>query len=95
MSAGEEVDYPDHSEALASLVGLPTGPPLLAHSAVNQAMIHHWVEAMGDEDPIYLSDEAARAVGLERAIAPPTMLDRKSTRLNSSHRLTSRMPSSA
>lgn len=74
MSAAGEVEYPDHSEALASLVGLPTGPPQLALSAVNQAMVHHWVEAMGDEDPIYVSDEAARAVGLERAVAPPTML---------------------
>ena len=74
MNATDPRDFPDHSEELASLVGHPTGSPLVAHSAVNQAMIHHWVEAMGDEDPIYLSDEAARAVGLEQAIAPPTML---------------------
>jgi uncharacterized OB-fold protein/acyl dehydratase len=69
-----DVEFPDHSEALAALVGQPTGPPQVAHSAVNQAMIHHWVEAMGDENPVYLSDDAAREVGLEEAIAPPTML---------------------
>ncbi len=74
MSAPGASDLPDHSAELAALVGRPTGPPLVAHSAVNQAMIHHWVEAMGDEDPVYVSDEAARAVGLAQAIAPPTML---------------------
>jgi uncharacterized protein len=74
VSAPAGVEAPDHSEALAALVGRQTGRPLVAHSAVNQAMIPHWVEAMGAEDPVYLSDEAARAVGLERAVAPPTML---------------------
>ena len=24
-------------------------------------MIRHWVEAMGDHNPVYVSDEAARA----------------------------------
>jgi uncharacterized OB-fold protein/acyl dehydratase len=37
-------------------------------------MIGHWVEAMGDENPVYVSDDAARSFGFEEAIAPPTML---------------------
>jgi uncharacterized OB-fold protein/acyl dehydratase len=37
-------------------------------------MIRHWVEAMGDENPIYVSEEAARAHGHAGVIAPPTML---------------------
>ena len=37
-------------------------------------MIRHWVEAMGDENPVYVSDEAAREAGYDRLIAPPTML---------------------
>jgi uncharacterized OB-fold protein len=74
VNAPGGADIPDHSAELAELVGQPTGPPVVAHSVVNQAMIHHWVEAMGDQDPVYLSDQAARAVGLEEAIAPPTML---------------------
>ena len=37
-------------------------------------MIRHWVEAMGDDDPVYVADEAARAAGLPGVIAPPTML---------------------
>ena len=42
--------------------------------AVNQAMIRHWVDAMGDENPVYVDDEAARANGFPGVIAPPTML---------------------
>jgi 3-oxo-4,17-pregnadiene-20-carboxyl-CoA hydratase alpha subunit len=42
--------------------------------AVNQAMIRHWVEAMGDENPIYTdADAAAKSVHGE-VIAPPVML---------------------
>jgi acyl dehydratase len=37
-------------------------------------MIRHWVEAMGDENPVYTDDEAARANGFPGVIAPPTML---------------------
>jgi uncharacterized OB-fold protein/acyl dehydratase len=66
--------YPDHSAALAELVGRSSGPPNLAPDAVNVPMIRHWVEAMGDENPVYASDEAAREAGYDRLIAPPTML---------------------
>ena len=69
--------FPDHSAELAALVGqdlgLPNLSPLSPH-AVNVPMIRHWVEAMGDENPVYLSDEAAREAGYDRLIAPPTML---------------------
>ena len=65
---------PDHSAELAALVGAPAGPPQLAPHAVNEAMIGHWVEAMGDENPVYVADQAARAAGLDGVIAPPTML---------------------
>jgi uncharacterized OB-fold protein/acyl dehydratase len=73
-SADPDPAFPDHSAELAALVGESTGPPQLAPCAVNEAMIRHWVEAMGDDDPVYVSDEVARAVGLDGAIAPPTML---------------------
>ncbi len=67
-------EFTDRSAELAELVGTPTGPVVLSPHAVNEAMIRHWVEAMGDHDPVYVSDEAARRSGLEGAIAPPTML---------------------
>ena len=66
--------YPDHSAELAALIGQEAGAPSLSWDAVNVPMIRHWVEAMGDENPIYLSDEAAQEAGYDQLIAPPTML---------------------
>ena len=66
--------FPDHSDKLAALVGLASGAPNLAPDAVNVPMIRHWVEAMGDHNPVYVSDAAARAAGYDELIAPPTML---------------------
>jgi uncharacterized OB-fold protein/acyl dehydratase len=66
--------FPDHSAELAELVGQEAGAPSLSWDAVNLPMIRHWVEAMGDENPVYLSDEAAQKAGYEQLIAPPTML---------------------
>ena len=70
----ELADLPDHSEELAGLVGQISGKPNLSWDAVNVPMIRHWVEAMGDENPVYLSDEAAQAAGYDELIAPPSML---------------------
>jgi uncharacterized OB-fold protein/acyl dehydratase len=70
----ELAPFPDHSAELAQLIGQPSGAPNLSSDAVNLPMIRHWVEAMGDENPVYVSDEAARANGLPQLIAPPTML---------------------
>jgi uncharacterized OB-fold protein len=66
--------FPDHSAELAVLVGQEAGAPSLSWDAVNIPMIRHWVEAMGDDNEVYLSDEAARAAGYSELIAPPTML---------------------
>jgi uncharacterized OB-fold protein len=70
----ELADLPDHSAELDELVGQEAGAPSLSWDAVNVPMIRHWVEAMGDENPVYLSDDAARAAGYDQLIAPPTML---------------------
>jgi uncharacterized OB-fold protein/acyl dehydratase len=70
----ELLPFPDHSAALAALVGQAAGAPSLAPDAVNVPMIRHWVEAMGDHNPVYVSDGAARAAGYDELIAPPTML---------------------
>jgi 3-oxo-4,17-pregnadiene-20-carboxyl-CoA hydratase alpha subunit len=42
--------------------------------AVNQAMIRHWVEAMGDQNPIYVDPDAAAESVHGQIIAPPVML---------------------
>ncbi|WP_342448406.1 FAS1-like dehydratase domain-containing protein, partial [Streptomyces durhamensis] len=41
---------------------------------MNVPMIRHWVEAMGDTNPIYLDDAAARDTGRAGIIAPATMV---------------------
>jgi uncharacterized protein len=70
----ELAPYPDRSAELALVVGQVAGTPNLAPDAVNVPMIRHWVEAMGDHNPVYVSDDAARDAGYDRLIAPPTML---------------------
>jgi uncharacterized OB-fold protein/acyl dehydratase len=42
--------------------------------AVNQAMIRHWVEAMGDENPVYVDPDAAARSVHGQVIAPAVML---------------------
>lgn len=74
MTGAEPASHPDHSAELQALVGRPSGPVQLAQDAVNRAMIRHWVEAMGDRNPVYVSDEAARHAGFGGVVAPPTML---------------------
>ncbi|OHV06149.1 bifunctional MaoC family dehydratase N-terminal/OB-fold nucleic acid binding domain-containing protein [Mycobacterium talmoniae] len=53
-----------------------TGPskPRMGRDPVNQAMIHHWVDAIGDANPIYVDEAAARAAGHPGIVAPPAMI---------------------
>jgi 3-oxo-4,17-pregnadiene-20-carboxyl-CoA hydratase alpha subunit len=51
-----------------------SGPASDAQDEVNLPMIRHWVEAMGDTNPVYLDERAAKATGRDSVIAPPTML---------------------
>lgn len=48
--------------------------PRVARDPVNQPMIHHWVDAIGDRNPIYVDDEAAKAAGHPGVVAPPAMI---------------------
>ncbi|MEU6661723.1 bifunctional MaoC family dehydratase N-terminal/OB-fold nucleic acid binding domain-containing protein [Streptomyces sp. NPDC046821] len=52
-------------EALKAFEGLPAATAGVGKDLVNEAMIRHWCEAMGDTNPAYEGPEA---------IAPPTML---------------------
>jgi uncharacterized OB-fold protein/acyl dehydratase len=67
-------DGPSLGERLQALVGQSTGPSVRAWDPVNQPMIRHWVEAMGDHNPVYVDDAAAREAGFPGVIAPATML---------------------
>ncbi|MGP4056508.1 bifunctional MaoC family dehydratase N-terminal/OB-fold nucleic acid binding domain-containing protein [Mycobacterium sp. 4D054] len=48
--------------------------PRNGRDPVNQPMIHHWVDAIGDKNPIYVDEEAARAAGHPGIVAPPAMI---------------------
>jgi uncharacterized OB-fold protein/acyl dehydratase len=61
-------------DKLRGLVGRPSGPPFRAWDAVNQPMIRHWCDAVGDTNPVYTDTEAAAASVHGQVVAPPTML---------------------
>jgi uncharacterized OB-fold protein/acyl dehydratase len=69
-----QTDGASLDERLQSFVGLSSGPSQRGPDAVNLPMIRHWVEAMGDHNPVYVDDRAARDAGFPGVIAPPTML---------------------
>jgi uncharacterized OB-fold protein len=59
---------------IQAFVGQPTGPPEIAADLVNEPMIRHWCEVMGDDNPVY-TDPATAAESVHGGIvAPPTML---------------------
>ena len=59
---------------LQAFVGQSSGPASRGRHPINEPMITHWVEAMGDHNPVYVDDKAARDAGFPGVIAPPTML---------------------
>lgn len=42
--------------------------------AVNQPMVDHWLDAIGDRNPIYVDEAAAKAAGHPGVVAPPAMI---------------------
>ena len=48
--------------------------PRVGRHPVNQPMVDHWLDAMGDKNPIYVDDDAARAAGHPCIVAPPAMI---------------------
>lgn len=65
---------PSYDERLEALVGRVLVPRQAAQDPVNVPMVRHWVEAMGDDNPVYLSEEAARATGRPGVVAPASMM---------------------
>jgi uncharacterized OB-fold protein/acyl dehydratase len=61
-------------QRLKAFEGRQIGPPELAPDVVNQAMIRHWCQAIGDTNPVYTDPEAAAASVHGGIVAPPTML---------------------
>jgi uncharacterized OB-fold protein/acyl dehydratase len=67
-------DTASPTDRFKAYVGQATTHPAIAKDEVNQAMIRHWAEAMGDANPVYVDEAAARATGRDGVVAPPTML---------------------
>ena len=59
---------------IAAFVGLEIGVPDVAKDAVNEAMIRHWCEAMGDANPVYTDPAIAAKTAHGGLVAPPTMM---------------------
>lgn len=75
MSAAVESSVADEmlESSLQEFVGRARGPAV-ARDAVNQPMIRHWCDALGDVNPVYTEPDLA-AISLHGSIvAPPTML---------------------
>ncbi|MCD2106536.1 MaoC family dehydratase N-terminal domain-containing protein [Rhodococcus erythropolis] len=64
----------DISAQLDAFVGQTLVPTTWGPDEVNIPMIRHWAETMGDTNPVYLDDEAARATGRDGVVAPAQML---------------------
>lgn len=60
--------------SLREYVGLEAEPPRTSRHDVNDAMIRHWVEALDDDNPVYVDAEAARAHGFTDLVCPPAMI---------------------
>ncbi len=48
--------------------------PASAPDEVNVPMIRHWVDALGDHNPVYLEPEIAAATRFGGVVAPPAMM---------------------
>ncbi|QUR69102.1 bifunctional MaoC family dehydratase N-terminal/OB-fold nucleic acid binding domain-containing protein [Mycobacterium spongiae] len=64
----------DIHDTIAQIKAKGRSKPRPARDPVNQPMINNWVEAIGDDNPIYSDEAAARAVGHPGIVAPPAMI---------------------
>ncbi|NNL65202.1 MAG: hypothetical protein HKP30_03065 [Myxococcales bacterium] len=59
---------------LQSFVGKATGPTFVGSDLVNEPMIRHWCETIGDANPVYTDPGAAEKSVHGGIVAPPTMM---------------------
>jgi len=70
----EEHTLSDIQKAAEQIKAAGRSKPKAGRDPVNQPMIHHWIDAMGDKNPIYVDEAAARAAGHPGIVAPPAMI---------------------
>ena len=73
-TTGTDTDKAAFAAKLKEFEGKEAGAPEVGADAVNQPMIRHWVEAVGDENPVYTQPEAAKQSVHGEIVAPPVML---------------------
>lgn len=64
----------DLSAGIEQIKAAGRSKPRMGRSPVNQPMILHWVDAIGDNNPIYVDEAAAKAAGHPGIVAPPAMI---------------------
>lgn len=63
-----------YEERLQSWVGRQLSEARRGQDPVNVPMIRHWAEAMEDDNPVFLDEDAARATGRDGVVAPASMM---------------------
>jgi uncharacterized protein len=61
-------------EKVAEITATVVAKPRAGRDPVNQPTINNWVEALGDRNPIYTDEAAARDAGHPGIVAPPAMI---------------------
>lgn len=74
LQRGSALVGEDLMKALEAFVGTTEGVTGTCPYPVNEPMIHHWCDAMGDRNPSYLDAEFAAGSSRGGIVAPPTML---------------------
>ena len=69
-----DTDKAAFAARLKEFEGKEAGEPEQGADPVNQPMIRHWVEAVGDDNPVYTQPEAAEKSVHGEIVAPPVML---------------------
>ncbi|WP_405754942.1 MaoC family dehydratase N-terminal domain-containing protein [Streptomyces sp. NBC_01411] len=64
----------EYERRLQSFTGRDLHALTPGQDPVNQPMIRHWTEAMGDTSPVYTDESAARATGRAGVVAPASMV---------------------
>ena len=64
----------DIRESIAEITSTVVAKQRDARDPVNEPTIKTWVEALGDRNPIYTDEAAARAAGHPGLVAPPAMI---------------------
>jgi uncharacterized OB-fold protein/acyl dehydratase len=64
----------EFQDAIEQVKAAGRSKPRVGRDPVNQPMINNWVEAIGDKNPIYVDEAAAREAGHPGIVAPPAMI---------------------